>query len=622
MSIIDEYKKYLNLTRTLNEDVFSFSKLTEPSTINTYCSRLKDNKIWEIESDANTNGVFIYDTYDKLEKEISTLKEKAAKNAANKRYVISALNNYAEFLMNARYYIDIFANKVNSNIPEFDFSWNYMCEGGSKKSPTYINLKKAFFISGDYVEIRHFEKKEQRESGIVLSRLAIQVFESDLDSLTEVKRRSIKTDGTNFDIGIWSDKDALHNRWGANHANPGKNPYSKRVRDDYLNNAYPSKENAKYYFYNLGLFDSIHMAQSLMQKFGNEGCYFRIYVSQGQQQDNMKTNVDLYYETDSNCGTEAKEPVNNLHKSQSVFLGKGENIIFYGIPGSGKSFSIQSTIDKIAHGGSYRVYRMVFHPDYTYSDFVGQILPTLNQDKVVYQFKPGPFTQALRFAKINTDVPVFLIIEEINRGNAAAIFGDIFQLLDRNDKGESEYEITNQDISENPVKIPSNLYIFATMNTSDQNVFTLDTAFQRRFDMELIRNYFTEEQNWEIDGTGVKWKLFAERVNRILAKQDVVMSSEDKSIGAWFVKKNISKDRFAGKVLKYLWDDAFKFDRAAFFQVDLFPTLQGILDEFEKTGFENILTDCQELQDVLDIAKQNNTLKQSTGGDNNVANEN
>jgi len=122
---------------------------------------------------------------------------------------------------------------------------------------------------------------------------------------------------------------------------------------------------------------------------------------------------------------------------------RGRNILLYGVPGSGKSYTIkQEYCDD-----EERMERVVFHPDYTYSDFVGQILPNVTEKMVNYEFKPGPFTRLLKKAYDNPSIEFFLIIEEINRGNAPAIFGDIFQLLDRNDKGESEYSISNTDIA-------------------------------------------------------------------------------------------------------------------------------------------------------------------------------
>lgn len=154
---------------------------------------------------------------------------------------------------------------------------------------------------------------------------------------------------------------------------------------------------------------------------------------------------------------------------------------------------------------------MVFHPDYTYSDFIGQILPCVEENgQVTYKFTPGPFTNILKDAFNNPTEEYVLVIEEINRGNAPAIFGEVFQLLDRkveisdiNDDGlpigTSEYGITNANMARiiyddptHKVRIPSNLSIIGTMNTSDQNVFTLDTAFQRRWNMRLIENNFDE----------------------------------------------------------------------------------------------------------------------------------
>ena len=146
--------------------------------------------------------------------------------------------------------------------------------------------------------------------------------------------------------------------------------------------------------------------------------------------------------------------------------------------------------------------RLVFHPDYMYSDFIGQILPVVRDDKVRYEFAPGPFTKLLKKAYENPDKNFYLIVEEINRGNAPAIFGEVFQLLDRIDDeegeypvGTSEYAITNSNIAQivygdekRKVRLPSNFSIIGTMNTSDQNVFTLDTAFQRRWIMRMIPN--------------------------------------------------------------------------------------------------------------------------------------
>lgn len=321
----------------------------------------------------------------------------------------------------------------------------------------------------------------------------------------------------------------------------------------------------------------------------------------------------------------------------------GRNILLYGVPGSGKSWTIEHEYCK---PGSV-VERLVFHPDYTYSDFIGQILPAVSDDgQVSYKFTPGPFTNILRESYNNPSKEYILIIEEINRCNAPAIFGEVFQLLDRKVEirdiddngypiGTSEYGITNMNIAEEmygkdrkteKVRIPSNLSIIGTMNTSDQNVFTLDTAFQRRWDMRLIENDFASVDSSladaEILDTGITWKNFCVEINKIVVGNSTRMTSaEDKRLGAYFVhvhdlkyddtmgdlkeydalrvketsgsltddeKSRIAVIRdamrqnrkFPEKVIKYLWDDAFKFNREIIFDVDKYQSLEQVIHAF------------------------------------------
>ncbi|MCM1556727.1 MAG: AAA family ATPase [Anaeroplasma bactoclasticum] len=294
-------------------------------------------------------------------------------------------------------------------------------------------------------------------------------------------------------------------------------------------------------------------------------------------------------------------------------LRSGENVILYGVPGVGKSW----TIDNEYTDESTVKERVVFHPDYTYSDFVGQILPKSNDGDVSYEFIPGPFTKIVNEAYHNPLINHILVIEEINRGNAPAIFGDIFQLLDRNPiTHESAYEITNSDMAKivyenenHKVKIPSNLSIICTMNTSDQNVFTLDTAFQRRWNMRLVENTFKKDSAEEkffaehkILDTEVTWEEFCDAINtQILEKNQNMTSSEDKRVGTHFVniedlvfddneqKEEIDIEtrnkarrhnrRFPEKVIKYLWDDAFKFYRDEIFKTE-FNSLEKVINEF------------------------------------------
>ena len=334
-------------------------------------------------------------------------------------------------------------------------------------------------------------------------------------------------------------------------------------------------------------------------------------------------------------------------------LTTGTNILLYGVPGSGKSWTIQHeycTDDSI-------VERLVFHPDYTYSDFVGQILPDVDdQGLVTYKYTPGPFTTILRDAYADPTHKYILVIEEINRGNAPAIFGEVFQLLDRKVEqkdeddgypvGTSEYGITNPNMAsiiygdrKKKVRIPSNLSIIGTMNTSDQNVFTLDTAFQRRWKMRLIENSFENVRpslaNCPILDTGVTWRHFCEVINKqIVGNKAKMASSEDKRLGVYFVhesdlrhdncdepkdhdtilaelnvllkaemNKTITSSQktrlndirtaliqnriFPEKVIKYLWDDAFKFNTTAIFDTEENKDLDSLEAVIRMFVFEN-----------------------------------
>ncbi|MGL2786890.1 McrB family protein [Helicobacter pylori] len=301
---------------------------------------------------------------------------------------------------------------------------------------------------------------------------------------------------------------------------------------------------------------------------------------------------------------------------ESVRIDGGKNIILYGVPGSGKSYTLQRD-----YCNNSVVEKIVFHPDYSYSDFVGQIMPSVDDSGIVsYKFNPGPFTNILKKAYHNPQTKHVLVIDEINRGNAPVIFGEIFQLLDRlkHDKdgfkkGSSEYAINNTDIANivhndknANIRIPSNLWIIATMNTSDQNVFTLDTAFQRRFSMQLIENSFEnvddDFKNMKILDTDITWQKFCTTINEKIAQNNEGLSSmEDKRFGVYFVSIDDlkSKENFAHKVIKYLWDDVFKFDRNIIFNTIKFNTLEAVIKNFTKekgrTQFDVFSDDIKEL---------------------------
>ena len=363
--------------------------------------------------------------------------------------------------------------------------------------------------------------------------------------------------------------------------------------------------------------------------------------------------IDGKYKTEKPTTEDMGSEEKNLN-SKSRIKG-GENVIVYGVPGAGKSHLVK---DEYLNGDENEEYyeRLVFHPDYTYSDFVGQIMPIVDAEKrVTYEFTPGPFTRILKKAYRDPEHKYSLVIEEINRGNAAAIFGDIFQLLDRKLDGESEYRITNKDIAkvvygekyiDKKIYIPSNMSIICTMNTSDQNVFTLDTAFQRRWIMRLVSNSFDGDTSGigkvEILDAGLTWEQFCKTINsEILDKSQSLSSSEDKRLGTHFVRaedlkydpnensndptikiKAQHQNRlFAEKVIKYLWDDVYKYDRTSLFDSD-YKSLEQVINDFIKsTHIERFKIFKQDIREYLkQLADENSKNKQPNNDSNTESN--
>lgn len=314
----------------------------------------------------------------------------------------------------------------------------------------------------------------------------------------------------------------------------------------------------------------------------------------------------------------AKELFSNEAKKIDAPKTTGLQQIYYGAPGTGKS----KTIKDLTFGES--VIRTTFHPDSDYASFVGTYKPiteevdlrdcygkkvidddtkeVVKEERIAYKFIPQAFLEAYvkAWKKLGSGKKQFLIIEEINRGNCAQIFGDLFQLLDRNEYGFSDYpivadkdmqkylekefagwEITNKDeinqlygeanmvnliMKGERLVLPSNLYIWATMNTSDQSLFPIDSAFKRRWDWKYVsisegRDKATNAPlNWYIN-TGNKqydWWSFISKVNELIGS---LTNSEDKKLGYFFCKAKdgeIDADLFVSKVIFYLWNDVFK----------------------------------------------------------------
>ena len=293
-------------------------------------------------------------------------------------------------------------------------------------------------------------------------------------------------------------------------------------------------------------------------------------------------------------------------------------VMFYGAPGTGKSYSISSLIRHSypsynEYDDNPYVFRTTIYRDYSYFDFVGNIMPVTKDGKISYEFVPGIFTTALFAALRNQDsgIDVYLILEEMSRGDIASIFGDIFQLLDRDDTGKSMYGINNKSIYEYlilngvlkagyKIIIPSNLHIIGTVNTSDQNVNVIDTAFKRRFDFEYVgvepikSNNNDYVNNFSINFTSAdqyEWVKLYQAINHVIIND--LGLAEDKQLGPFFLKDkgndNLNRKQVANKLLHYLWQDV---ERVSYTSGSLFAdgitSFSQLYYAFEKQ--ENILS--------------------------------
>lgn len=310
------------------------------------------------------------------------------------------------------------------------------------------------------------------------------------------------------------------------------------------------------------------------------------------------------------------------------------NRIVFGAPGTGKSFNLKRDCEACLKDteGSYE--RVTFHPDYTYSQFVGTYKPVSDGTAIRYEFVPGPFmrvyVEALKSARSLNPQPHILIIEEINRAKVAAVFGDVFQLLDRDEDGVSEYEIqTSEDIRKylaaelkcdiamcKKIKIPNNMFIWATMNSADQGVFPMDTAFKRRWNFEYLginENQDKIKGRVTVGNTSaqeIEWNVLRRAINEKLAKEYKV--NEDKLMGPFFISKRVLKtvseeddtivdaarfvDVFKSKVIMYLYEDAAKQHKHKLFSgCEDTTKYSAVCDSFDEIGIQIFGEDFEEV---------------------------
>ena len=339
------------------------------------------------------------------------------------------------------------------------------------------------------------------------------------------------------------------------------------------------------------------------------------------------TKESMYMNEKFRCKVESnnEENLNNVEE-QVNYMYNGVNKIICGAPGTGKSNKVNKEYYEKNPNTSKRI---IFHPEYTYNDFIGYIRPVVgDNDNLTYEFTPGPFTEIICGALLNEEKVYNLIIDEINRANAAAVFGDIFQLLDRDSNtSKSEYSVHNRDIYEyikkkfdeeskelhlndGEVYIPNNLNIIATMNTADQNVFIMDTAFKRRWEFEYMDIDFEkcDFRNLKIQSIDIEWERFVRTINKFMMSVECsdLMIPEDKQIGPFFIKHKELNDskKFAYKVLMYLWDDVFKMERERIFNSEI-RTFSQVVSVFSSQNAIDVFN-----EDIKNILKDNDYVKE------------
>lgn len=362
-----------------------------------------------------------------------------------------------------------------------------------------------------------------------------------------------------------------------------------------------------------------------------------------------KLEENLIYKIDDNLKAEILKSMSPNTKEEKPYTPldytpckdkiKSYNRIIFGAPGTGKSYELKHEAEFTKKDGSLypdttkredridlafpenNVERVTFHPDYSYGQFAGSYKPVSDDDgRIRYEYVPGPFmrtlVKALESGKNEESAEKFLlIVEEINRAKVAAVFGDMFQLLDRTDAGDSVYEIqASEDVrrylsrelggtKENytSIKIPNNMYIWATMNSADQGVFPMDTAFKRRWEFTYIG---INEKDDKIsidklpvknsDGNEIEWNILRKSINNMLLKECKV--NEDKLLGPFFISGEVFKNAtsnpdeffnaFNSKVLMYLFEDAGKMHQKKLFagidQNEL--TFSKVCEDFKTRG--------------------------------------
>ena len=394
----------------------------------------------------------------------------------------------------------------------------------------------------------------------------------------------------------------------------------------------------------------IHEVKYIFEVIEVENSNDKLYLKKKLEvSEGVKINIIDFNEDDLLTKIDHKEYSNILKEllqnciefKNNSFTSNAIQKIYYGAPGTGKSYSVSNILNEKYPNISVRenpfVIRTTIHQDYSYYDFIGSLQPDLDEkNNITYTFKPGPFSIALKKAFLNPEKEIILVIEEMSRGNIAAIFGDIFQLLDRVN-GFSEYPIDNKlitdylrkdsniNIIEDKVYIPNNLSIIGTVNTSDQNVNVMDTAFKRRFSFEYVsvdpikdsNNMYLNSFSFELGKFEFNWIDLYRALNKFIVEN--LGLNEDKQIGQFFIKFDENKDKdnilqIKDKLLQYLWEDV---QNIAISEETLFDkeikTFGQLYKEFENKNIfsETFMNVYNSLSKLVDKKNDNEQLTNS-----------
>lgn len=541
---------------------------------------------------------------------------------------------------NKKVYASIVRSRRNGAADQIQMSMTYI------DSPDFISYRKIIH-SGDYMIMLKYSGKLEYEmyaikGGDLSPDSALKELNGKfyyLKSTTTVHIDELR-DGDNTEMDYKEQKEKFRT-WLSEQKKANGEPYSVNSIASYIS----GMDRAYRQFEGFNGYESPFQIQDISSA---EEYMDYLFNAEGFDEFNVKAGNRAceygWYKYKEFLGIEEDEFISPVYNT-NINVDMPRNRIYFGAPGTGKSYTINEDRKKLLGADNESDYeRVTFHPDYSYANFVGTYKPVPKGSAITYEYVPGPFmrvyVEAVRNGRTDDAKPFLLIIEEINRANVAAVFGDIFQLLDRDESEVSEYpiqvsedtkaflarELGGRPSDYSSIRIPNNMFIWATMNSADQGVFPMDTAFKRRWDFNYIGINNNEDKidnkivNLEVEslsGTIIqsfKWNDLRKSINDMLG---TIKVNEDKMLGTFFISKKVLgnesiidaerfKEVFKSKVIMYLFEDAARQGRDVVFEG---CKVEGkalkyseICDSFDKHGVEifndDILKGIKSLQGI------------------------